>query len=356
MNTDAATLENMGFVEEFPTYLDSDSVDKTLERYVFFPGNLITARRQHECREHVGVGLSWNGKPFRIVANGGDEYHTPCLTRTKGFVPRGFITPLEVAAHWIPPELLPNGAQAFSAASNVAAAPAVAGGVYVGSKSQYLVGEKVFPGQALSWMLSFARNDQGYSRGLVELEALRGQKWADGTPEELQRLFFPTYPAQPETLSELQRGLDAVTKLQSGDVREMGQVMLNACDEFRDYGLAFLGREHTLVKVGTTANGWTYTYSDTAKLLMAQLEVTAQDQQFQTVAKMQEEQARNVLAIVEAMANKGNDSAKMMEMFLANQERIAAAMEQMARGNAPVPVAEPAKDDAKPSPKLKTEK
>lgn len=342
MNSIPATPEKLGLsgIEEFPVYLDSDSIDKTKERYIFYPGNTISPRRQQETREIVGVGLSWNGKPFRVTQNGGDEYHTQCLTRTKGFVPRAFFTPLEVAANWIPPELLPYGADSFAPAA--ANGPQVMGGVLVGTRSQYLVGEKVYPGHALSWMLSFARNDQGFSRGLVEIPHLQGQKWNDGAAVELQRLFFPTYPVVTNVLSEMRRDLSRIVDAQSGDVREIGQILLQACDEYREWGLNFVANEHNLVSVGTTKDGWTYRYSDTARLLFEQLEITPQDQQFQTVAKMQEEQSKSTMAMMEAMISKGSaddDVKRMLMASIENQNRI---MEMLAQQNAPAaPAAEP---------------
>lgn len=342
MNNIPATPEKLGLapIEEFPVYLDSDSIDKTKERYVFYPGNTISPRRLQETREITGVGLSWNGRPFRVTQNGGDEYHTASLTRTKGYVPRAFFTPLEVAANWIPPELLPYGADSFAPVA--ANGPQVMGGVLVGTRSQYLVGEKVFPGHALNWMLSFARNDQGFSRGLVEIPHLQGQKWVEGAAIELQKLFFPTYPIIPNVLSEMRRGLDAITSAQSGDIREIGELLLQACDEFREWGLNFVANEHNLVSVGTTKDGWTYRYSDTSRLLFDQLEITPQDQQFQTVAKMQEEQSRSAMAMMEAMAAKGNTDDDMKKMLMASIENQNRIMELLAQQQAPaLSVAEP---------------
>lgn len=335
-------------IENFPEYLDSDDINKSAERYVFFPGDIISPRRKQETREHEGIGLSVNGSKFRITANGGDEYQTQCLTRTKGFVPRAFITPLEVAAYWVPPEIVPNGADTFRSATSSVSSPQIAGGVIVGGKAQYLVGEKVFPGQALTWILAFARNDQGYSRGLVEIEEIRGVKWSEGAATDLQSIYFPNYPAIPMTISDMQKEIQARMAAQSGDVRSAGQRMLYACDEFRDWGLAFLGREHNLVKLGTTQQGWTYDYSDTARLLMEQLNVTPQDQQFQTVARMQEEQSRAAKQMMEAMTAKGDSSDDLKRMFLASMENQNKIMEMLAKSLA-LKVESPAVKDEKPT-------
>jgi len=103
-----------------------------------------------------------------------------------------------------------------------------------------------------------------------------------------------------------------------------------ACDEFRQWGLNFVANEHNLVKIGTTQQGWTYRYSDTARLLMTQLEITAEDEQFQTVAKMQEEQSRSAIAMMAAMAEKGADNGDLMKMFLQSQAQIAEALTKLA--------------------------
>lgn len=330
-------------LEEFPALLDSDDISKEAERYVWFPGDIISPIRKRETRETVGMGITINGGPFMVTRGGGDEYQTPCLRRTKGFVPRAFFTPLEMAATWVPPELVADGADTYRFAGN---APTVAGGVMVGAYGRsVMVGEKVFPGHAATWMLTFARNNGGYSRGLVEIDQLRGQPWESNAASELQNLFFPDYPNVPRVLSALVRQIDQVTTQQSGDIRQIGQQLLSACDEFREWGLFFIAEEHNLVKMGTTKDGWTHRYSDTTHLLMEQLEVTPQDQQFQTVAKMQEEMSRSVMQMMES---KGSDQSEMMKMFLASQERIAQAMERLASNGQAAPAADSKQSPPKP--------
>lgn len=341
-----ATAKALGLeIEDFPEFIDSDSVDKTLERYLWFPGDIISPRRKQETRQHEGIGLSLNGKPFRITQNGGDEWQSVCLVRTKGFVPRAFITPLETGANWVPPELIPYGGE-MSAFSGAHTGPQeIAGGVIVGGKNRYLRGERMYPGHAATWILANARNDQGFSRGLIELESLRGSKWTSGAASEIQSLYFPAYPELPATLAGLQSAIEAITKAQRGDIREIGEQFVYACDEFRQWGLNFVANEHNLVKIGTTQQGWTYRYSDTARLLMTQLEITAEDEQFQTVAKMQEEQSRSAIAMMAAMAEKGADNGDLMKMFLQSQAQIAEALTKLASNG------QPAKETPKEEPK-----
>lgn len=338
--------------EDFPQFLDSDDIDKTKERYVFFPGDLITPRRKQETREMQAIGIAIDGRPFRVTVNGGEDYQHRCLVRTKGIVPRAFITPLEIGANWVPPELVPAGADTFAPMQNDDFT--VRGGVAVGTKSKYLVGEKYFPGHAIAWMLSFARNNGGFSRGLVEINQLFGQSFKDGAPMELQRLYFPNYPILPVRLSELQSDIQDVMKAQQGTVREIGQLFLHACDEFRIWGTNFVAVEHGQIKIGTHASGHVYEYSDTAQLLMEQLEITRQDQQFQTVARMQEEQARASTLMMQALTEKDSTDEDMKRMFMASIENQNKIMQMLATALTPAAAKEETRlEPPKPSaPKL----
>ncbi len=346
MNTKPTRDNDFGYhAEEFPQFLDSDSVDKKSERYLWFPGDIISPRRKQETREHVGIGLRTGNGPFRVTLNGGDEWQSPSLLRTKGFVPRAFITPLEMGAVWVPPELIPYGADAYASAQT--GGPEVAGGVIVGGKNRYLQGEKVYPGHAASWILSQARNDQGYSKGLIELEHLRGTKWDEGAAGDVQNIYFPDYPTLAPTISEMLAQISRIARSQSGDILEMGQQMEYACDEYRQWGLNFVANEHNLVKMGSTKEGWTYRYSDTSRLLMAQLEITAEDEQFQTVAKMQEEQGRASIAMMQAMASKGAGDDDVKRLLMASIENQNKIMEYLAANVAGNKAAEPVKEEVK---------
>lgn len=329
--------------ENFPQFLDSDDIDKTKPRYVFFAGDLITPRRKQETREMEAIALSFNGQPFRVTANGGEDYQHRCLVRTKGIIPRAFITPLEMAANWVPPELVPPGADTFAPMGNDDFS--IRGGVSVGTKSRYLVGEKYFPGQALAWMLSFARNNGGFSRGLVDVPQLIGEQYENGAARELQALYFPNYPTLPSKLSELQLVIQTIMQRQQGAVREIGQLMLHSCDEFRMWGTNFVATEHGQVKVGTHSSGHVYEYSDTAQLLMEQLEITRQDQQFQAVAKMQEEQSRAQIAMMEALTQKGDANDDLKKMFLASIENQNRIVEMLSKTMTQPVAATPVRDD-----------
>jgi hypothetical protein len=339
--TEGASLQNLGLeVEAFPQFLDSSDISPRIERYIFFPGDILGSRRKQEMRELIGLGLTWDGKPFRVLQNGGEEYQSPSLARTKGFVPRAFITPLEIAAYWVLPELLPEGAQTFRGVVNQVS-PVI--GQHVAGPRSSLVGEQILPGHAVQWILSAASNDQGYRRGVVELTSLRGAKWDDGHAEEIQRLYFPTYPELPVVLSRLEDQIRSVVRHQSGDIREIGEQMLNGCDEFRVWGMARLQDEFTLVQTGTTKDGYTYRYSELARGLMEQLEITPQDQQLTQVGRLQEQIGRSVQQLADV---KGADQSQIIEALLSNQAQIAQALQAIAgrlpAQETPAPTPEPA--------------
>ncbi len=345
--TDNPMIATPLVVEDFPRFIDSTELSPRIERYLWFPGDIIAPRRKQELRELTGLGLTWNGQPLRVLANGGEEYGTPSLARTKGYLPRAFITPLEIAAYWVVPQAVAEGASTFRGVANAPTSPAGLA-QYVGRPGA-LVGEQVLPGHATAWILSAASNDQGYRRGVVELTSLRGVKWDDGTAAEIQRMYFPDYPIISIAVSALEAQIERVRAEQSGDIREIGDQMLAACDEFRAWGTARLQDEFTLVQTGTTPGGYTHRYSELARSLMEQLEITPQDQQLTQVARLQEQVSKSVIQMADA---KGADQNAVIQALLTNQAQIAQALEAIAgRLPSPEPVAPTAKSNkpAKPA-------
>lgn len=297
-----------GYVEEMPRFITGSDIDPEATRYLFFPGDILGVRRKQEMKGLSAIGISDNGQPFQILQNGGDEVGSACLVRTKGFLPRAFITPLETGAFWTPPELLPAGYPAFS-------------GVYdpLAKGSKHLVGEKKFPGEAVHWVLSASQNEMGMRRGAVELLPLRGVQWDEYQRSGLQKIFFREYPRLPAKLSELEFQISAAPS-QDPDARAIRDQMLMSCEEFREWGISKLAIEHNLVKIGTLADGWTYSYSDLARSLMEQLDITPQDQQFATVAKMQEEMAKSTMAMLQQAQSR--DSSELLAKVVESQAQI----------------------------------
>lgn len=303
-----------GYVESMPQFITGDDINPETTRYLFFPGDILGVRRKQEMRQLHAIGIHQEGRPFAVLQNGGHEVGSPCLVRTRGFLPRAFISPLETSATWIPPELLRHGEVAFR-------------GVYdpEGKGAKHLLGQKNFPGESIYWILSSSQNEQGMRLGAVELIPLRGQKWED--VQGLQRIFFRDYPKLPVKLSDLEMQIVSAPS-QDPDAVKVRDQMLAACEEFRDWGITKLAIEHNLVKLGTLSEGWTYSYSDLARSLMEQLDITPQDQQFQTVAKMQEEMARSTQALIQQAA--GGNQSDVLQKLMENQNQIVTALGMIA--------------------------
>ena len=314
-------------VEPVPVFRESFDVDPTITRYVWFPGNILSVRRLQETKDMVGVGL-----PLYITRAGGDEHGSPCLLRTKGFIPRAFITPVEVAAYWTPSELVAPGTFTYAGLTTDGAGGNTQTG-FVGGAKSVLVGERRTPGEALHNILTASQNDQGMRRGAVELTALRGVEMAER--DRVQAIFTPSYPELPVTLREIEEVVRGV-RPDSALIAQTREEMLASCEEFRQWALTRVATEHALVKLGTVGEGYTYTYSDLGRTLMDQLEITPTDQQFQTVAKMQEQIGQSMLAMTQA--NRGADNTALLEMLAANQAKLTEALAALAaRDAAPAP-------------------
>lgn len=295
-------------IEQFPNFVNSRDINPELTRYVFFPGDILSTRRKQETRDVQGVGL-----PLFLTRGGGDEHGSPCLLRTKGYLPRALITPVEIAAFWMPVELVAAGATTF-------AGPPTQGRGF----GSTLVGERRLPGDAIYNILTSSQNDQGMRRGAVELTALMGWKYED--TRTIQSLFFPRYPALPVTLREIEDQIRVVDPT-SDDVAHVQEDMLRSCEEFRQWAISKIQMENALVKLGTVGEGFTYSYTDLGRGLMEQLEITPQDQQFQAVARMQEQLGASMLGVVNAQATaKGVDQSEMFNILLANQAKLTEAL------------------------------
>jgi hypothetical protein len=327
--------------EQMPRFIDDDAVPKDAVRWLFFPGDALGPRRKREMKDLTGFGIqSSNGDAFRLYSNGGEEINTPCLLRTKGVLPRALLTPLETAAVWTPPDLIPEGTPTFR------------GTFTEGAKwTNVLPGVKTFPGESIGAVLTAARNDQGNSKGVVEIEALRTVTWDQVVAERLQSLFFPLWPQLPPTLRELSESIEA-GKRNTGerDLREIGDEMLSACDQFRLWAMERIKFEETLVQVGTTKDGWTYRLSDVAEQLMAQLEITPQSKQLLETAQLQNQFSKSVGDLIKAQADKKDiPVTDILQKLSENQAQLATALETLVdRLAAP---ALPAPADAPKTPK-----
>lgn len=289
-------------------YYDKRTVSVNAPRWVWFPGDLIVPERKTE--------ISW-------LAVGGEETPSPCLQRYgRGFVPRGRAAILELGGEPIPMrhlgELQSVAWQGISLAEEA-----------VKNKFGFV---PVFPGDGLRVLKRYSMNP--IRKGLDELTVLAGKSWdechdADGTGI----LDFIEVAMFGDGIEPTLRGLeDQVRHADISDTRIDGgkfkSECLAMCADYRNWGMRMITIEHGLLKtghIGEWQGGWSYSYSPITEMLMAQLEVTRQDQPMHEMAKLIEK-------IVSGQAQPTNMSAADMELFERKMdERLAAAREADAR-------------------------
>lgn len=300
-------------------FYDAKTVGRELNRWLFFPGDVIVKRRKDE--------IEW-------LAAGGDEVNTPCLIRYgRGYLPRAFVTPLELGAEFIAPDALPPGV--------VSQTGIEVNGVAIQSN---LVQIPVYPGDALTNITMKSMNDQGRRRGIVEISSLKGKKWAEcrsfdpaeqGYLDVLDRVYFgdgrePTLRGLEEQIKQGSRAFPESAK----DAEEM----LRACMEFRDWALNKLEAEHTRIRATPTPGSEAQTYSPLGELLLVQLEIERIDQPMASLANQNAQlgqhlqqaiqniaaqnqggQVFDVKAFAQALAESNKDIARQIAQEMAAQ-------------------------------------
>lgn len=235
-------------------------------RYLFNPGDFIPERRKFDFR----------GKERDA---GGEECTSPCLWRVRKFLRRGRITPLEIGPEWHTKDELDETARNNAARAGRIQRDPVNGRVI-------FYGEQVYPGDEIPSLVGPDDTNGGFSRGITELTSLRGREWkhdservGDSEMWELQTLFFPDYPALPKTLSALQALIleaplrENRTAFTEEQVVAMSEEMSYACDNFRLWGTNFVEMENQRIQAKVSVAGFVHTYTDMAKVIMAQLEI-----------------------------------------------------------------------------------
>lgn len=290
--------------ESMPQFTDDVGVRLEATRYLWFPGDVLGSRRKQEMRHLHAIAIRLDGQPFPVMMNGGDEVGNPCVLRTKGVIPRAFFTPVENAAVFLPVDLMPAGARTVRP---------VVDDSFLRSHSQHVVqwrealpGMRVYPGEAMPAILTALRNDQGLSRGVVEISHLQDVEYPDIEKSGFQSFFFPSFPQLPPTLSGLEAMIrKAIDGTSETMLREMGEEMLLGCEQFRIWALDRIGEEENLVRTGTTDGGYTYRFSEVAESLMTQLEYTRQDRSVAEMARLQAQLGQQIGTALTARAEEG---------------------------------------------------
>jgi len=292
-------------------FFDARTVGRELNRWLFLGLDLITKRRKDE--------IEWLGA-------GGDELNTPCLFRYgRGYLPRGFISPLELGAEFIAKDALPPGVESQSGIE--------INGVAIQS---HLVQIPIYPGDALSNLMMKSMNDQGRRRGLIEIESLKGKKWSEcrsfnpnekGYLDVLDEVYFGD--GREPTLRGLEDQIRQGAKAFPESARDAEQ-MLVGCSQSRDWGLNKLEAEHARLKATPTPGSEAPTYSPLGELLLVQLEVPRQDQPLREMASLNMSIGQQLADAVGRNQNSGFDMEKfaaiMSQTIDATAKRVAAEM------------------------------
>lgn len=256
-----------------------DGSDARATRYLFMAGDIIPPER----KDPLAGGLEH-------LQPGGAEVEARCLRRTPNFIPRATLTPLELWPNPMPREFLPEGFPEelllqVEGEDDPFNAPLRASARVLQGRA--LVGYPVFPGHDVNSILA-------ERTGIVQIPALQGIDWDSGSAQRLQQEFFPT--SAPYELSKLRQQIESRASIDRG----VAHAMASSCDLFSRWATTRLRVEHTLLQQRVSTNGqFIFTYSPLAAQLLAQLEMTPQDQGFQHLM------AQSQRMIADAIASQG---------------------------------------------------
>lgn len=257
-------IEAPVFNDEVLNFTPSASINKRLNRFILFTGDCVPERRKYDFKDGDRDA-------------GGEELPSRCLWRVKGFVRRGRITPVEIGPEWHSKEELSESD--VNTALN-------AGQITLGEKSgrPEFYGTDVLPGDEIAAITAPDDANNGIARGIVELTPLIGREWVqdpvlgtDASIWKLQQWLFPGYPVIPVTLRELQASINnasgGVDGFDSRNLEIITEQANSSCDDFRMWGTNFVEGENQQIASRVGVGGFTYKYSDIAKVIMKQLEI-----------------------------------------------------------------------------------
>lgn len=266
-----------------------------------------------EATRYVFLGLDVLDPDRREVEHlrrGGEEVTSHCLRRTPNFVPRCFITPVEIWVEHMPLELVPEGIRSVEVKD--ASLTAVPGNVIQNMlRGKPLRSIRTYPGEELSDVIGTYQKV-----GILELEALRGVEWDSGEAQRLQEEFFPSDWPVPTAL----RLVEEQIKDRHSVHPRVADDALRSTAQSRRWAQARLQAEHVLLDT-RTRHEWTYTYSPIARSLLAQLEMTPRDQGWETMMA----QSNIQLAQTIANAQGGNGALDINALATAIATAIVAA-------------------------------
>lgn len=270
------------FNDHAPLQPPVGTVRKEETRYLFNALDIITPKRKRDCRR---------------LEKGGHEVQSFCLQRTRGFIRKGRVTPLEMSGEAILEENAPDDSSIFPI-NNPDTPLGENARVMIGSQSP-LVAIPAYPGIELPNILNGSANTVDSMRFcLVEIKALTGHRYqprqvAPGVvfdPDiwELQNLIFPNYPEVPVLLTEFRACIEKAHREAVGDntLQSILEDMLTSCEIGSIWANERIESEHRLMRQGALASGFAYVYSELAEVILPQLGLPRQDQELKTIGEL----------------------------------------------------------------------
>lgn len=307
------TATNNEFGDFVPGYVESDRVSRESPRYVFFPGDVLSPRRKREHPE---------------LADGGEEHPSRCLVRTKGYIRRCRITPLEKWGEPLPAEMLPEGVEGYG----TVVVEGHGGNNHYLSTSRNIVNYPRLPGEEIHALLD--RGLDSLPKGIVQLTPCIGLTWEDFEATGWQQHFFPVYPQSgwiPVTLRQISEQIRAAVVPRS-ELRQLQTEMLGACEEFRLWATQRVQVENEVIGTPAGSGGWIYRYSDLAETLLPQLEMQRKDEYLNLRSRREGDLYKTVEKVLDRLSDKGQDSNMetvlkvMAEMQAQNLQTLTAFM------------------------------
>lgn len=277
-----------------------DQFNKRLTRWAYYPGDRIVAERKQERLEFT---------------EGGEDVGSACMIRTRGFLPKGKITPIEQAFDWWATDHLVDPEKAEVMSQPV---PGTNGKLT-------LAGVPRFPGHEIANLVGRWSNDQGIATGHVEIRGLIGVTFESGEVQKLNALFVPNGRAA-RTLRELKEDIErGAGSTKDQGIKDIANEMYTACTRFLNWGTRHVNKANILLT--QTAIPFNYAYTSLDELILDQLEIPRQDRQVQNAAASQHALMEAVTKMAEMQSQPKTSSLEdIIEALRANPEIFQAAI------------------------------
>lgn len=262
--------------------VDGQAEGTEATRYVFLGLDVLDPERRDQVEK---------------LRRGGEEVQSHCLRRTPNFVPRCYITPVEIWVEHMPPHAVPEGVRSVEVKDPTLITPVTDTRSAINNllRGKPLRSIRTFPGDEMSDITGTYQKV-----GITELTALKGIEWDAGDVQELQQAFFPDDWSLPIELRKIEERIREVYSVHP----RVADDMLRGTAQSRRWAQARLQAEHVLLDT-RKEHQWTYTYSPIARSLLAQLEMTPRDQGWETLM------AQSNIHLAQAIAGAQTQAAGM---------------------------------------------